>query len=161
MLDVKSELIVEVGGEGGSIKLLGTRVPNGWRFRTYAYDCVGEYEGRDESDWVDSWEAALALFDKYPWHKLYPLFVHPEFQKLLWIAVRESFAFDEVKREFEHSYKCPNCENGEVVLKRNRIRSFIGCSNYPECKFSQKLLTKAAHVWARVCFPRPSPQPPV
>ena len=22
-------------------------------------------------DWVDPWEAALALFDKYPWHKLY------------------------------------------------------------------------------------------
>jgi hypothetical protein len=28
---------------------------------------------------VNSWEAALRLIDRYPWHRLYPLTVHPEF----------------------------------------------------------------------------------
>jgi DNA topoisomerase-1 len=35
--------------------------------------------------------------------------------------------------------KCPNCENGRVGLKLGRFGGFIGCSNYPECKFTRQL----------------------
>jgi hypothetical protein len=35
---MKNELILEVGIELGSIKLLGTRTSHGWRFRTLVVD---------------------------------------------------------------------------------------------------------------------------
>lgn len=34
---------------------------------------------------------------------------------------------------------CPNCENGKISLKLGKFGSFIGCSNYPECKFTRQL----------------------
>ena len=42
--------------------------------------------------------------------------------------------------------KCKNCENGELSLKNSfRGGAFIGCSNYPNCKFTRPLSkTKAA-----------------
>ena len=45
-------------------------------------------EIRNDSDWVDSLEAALAFIDKYPWHGLFPLTVHPEFKQQIWAAVQ-------------------------------------------------------------------------
>jgi DNA topoisomerase-1 len=35
--------------------------------------------------------------------------------------------------------KCPNCETGRIGLKLGRFGGFIGCSNYPECKFTRQL----------------------
>ena len=35
--------------------------------------------------------------------------------------------------------KCPMCENGKIGLKLGRFGGFIGCSNYPECKFTRQL----------------------
>tara|TARA_B100000029_G_C17596708_1_gene964405 strand:+ start:1665 stop:4229 length:2565 start_codon:yes stop_codon:yes gene_type:complete len=36
--------------------------------------------------------------------------------------------------------KCPTCEKGELSLKNSfRGGAFIGCSNYPECKFTRPL----------------------
>jgi DNA topoisomerase-1 len=35
--------------------------------------------------------------------------------------------------------KCPMCENGRIGLKLGRFGGFIGCSNYPDCKFTRQL----------------------
>ena len=35
--------------------------------------------------------------------------------------------------------KCPNCENGRLTLKLSRFGAFIGCSNYPECRYIRSL----------------------
>jgi DNA topoisomerase-1 len=35
--------------------------------------------------------------------------------------------------------KCPNCETGRIGLKLGRFGGFVGCSNYPECKFTRQL----------------------
>ena len=32
--------------------------------------------------------------------------------------------------------KCPNCENGRVGLKVGKFGGFVGCSNYPDCKYT-------------------------
>ena len=32
--------------------------------------------------------------------------------------------------------KCPNCNNGRIGLKVGKFGGFIGCSNYPECKYT-------------------------
>ncbi|MEO1066905.1 MAG: topoisomerase C-terminal repeat-containing protein, partial [Pseudomonadota bacterium] len=34
---------------------------------------------------------------------------------------------------------CPRCEDGEISLKVGRFGAFIGCSNYPDCKFTRQL----------------------
>src|SRR4029079_4626168 len=35
--------------------------------------------------------------------------------------------------------KCPNCENGRIGFKLERVGGFVGCSNYPEGKFPRQL----------------------
>ena len=39
--------------------------------------------------------------------------------------------------------KCPMCENGRIGLKLGRFGGFVGCSNYPECKFTRQLTVGA------------------
>jgi DNA topoisomerase-1 len=39
---------------------------------------------------------------------------------------------------------CPNCGDGKLNLKLGRFGAFIGCSNYPECRYTRKLGQSAA-----------------
>ncbi len=34
---------------------------------------------------------------------------------------------------------CPKCDGGRLSLKTGRFGAFIGCSNYPDCRFTRKL----------------------
>ncbi len=34
--------------------------------------------------------------------------------------------------------KCPKCEDGRISLKVGRFGAFVGCSNYPECRFTRQ-----------------------
>jgi DNA topoisomerase I len=34
---------------------------------------------------------------------------------------------------------CPSCGNGRLGLKLGKFGAFIGCSNYPDCRFTRKL----------------------
>ena len=36
---------------------------------------------------------------------------------------------------------CPNCSGGRLGLRLGKFGAFIGCSNYPECKFTRQLVT--------------------
>jgi DNA topoisomerase-1 len=38
--------------------------------------------------------------------------------------------------------KCPSCEGGRLNLKLGRFGAFIGCSNYPKCRFTRRLGAK-------------------
>jgi len=40
------------------------------------------------SEYVDTWDKALALLDRYPWTYFVPKEVHPEFRELVWSAVQ-------------------------------------------------------------------------
>ena len=35
--------------------------------------------------------------------------------------------------------KCPSCDSGRLSLKTGRFGAFIGCSDYPECRFTRQL----------------------
>ena len=35
--------------------------------------------------------------------------------------------------------KCPKCGNGQLHLKSSRTGGFVGCGNYPECKFTRPI----------------------
>lgn len=47
-------------------------------------------EAVHETSWVDSWEDALNLLDRYPWVESSVLIeVHPLFHAKVWAAIRE------------------------------------------------------------------------
>ena len=35
--------------------------------------------------------------------------------------------------------KCPSCDDGRLSIKVGKFGAFVGCSNYPECKFTRAL----------------------
>ena len=37
--------------------------------------------------------------------------------------------------------ECPSCHAGKLSLKTSRFGAFVGCSNYPECRFTRKIAT--------------------
>jgi DNA topoisomerase-1 len=39
--------------------------------------------------------------------------------------------------------QCPNCANGRLGLKLGRFGGFIGCTNYPECRYTRQLAVGA------------------
>ncbi len=38
---------------------------------------------------------------------------------------------------------CPSCANGQLSLKLGKFGSFIGCSNYPDCKYTRPMSPSA------------------
>ncbi|NCC21551.1 MAG: type I DNA topoisomerase [Alphaproteobacteria bacterium] len=38
--------------------------------------------------------------------------------------------------------KCPSCEDGKLSLKLGKYGAFIGCSNYPECRYTRPLVVQ-------------------
>ncbi|HEX4297377.1 MAG TPA: type I DNA topoisomerase [Devosia sp.] len=40
--------------------------------------------------------------------------------------------------------RCPNCGTGQLSLKLGKFGAFIGCSNYPECRYTMQLSDAAA-----------------
>ncbi len=37
---------------------------------------------------------------------------------------------------------CPSCDDGDLVIKHSRYGKFIGCSNYPACKHTERYLER-------------------
>lgn len=85
------EKIVEIGGEGGSITLWGARREEGaWAFRLVTdenglVEMLGETPVSAQGDGrlVKTWRGALKLLARYPWKRLFPLYVHPDFTGLV------------------------------------------------------------------------------
>jgi hypothetical protein len=77
--------IVEMGGEGGTIALEGCNTDGTWRYRVRTSDhalvMLGEASApvSTETAWVDTWRKAMSQLDKYQWHRLSLITVHPEF----------------------------------------------------------------------------------
>src|SRR5215203_903040 len=40
---------------------------------------------------------------------------------------------------------CPNCGSGQLSLKLSRYGAFVGCSDYPECKYTRQLAASGAN----------------
>jgi hypothetical protein len=102
---MKTETIINCGVEGGDWTLIGSKgAEGGWRFRATRDESTliefmtdedaADFEPRSETEWVDSWEAALKLFDKYRWHTFHPVRVHPDFAQQIWAAVQKRVGRD-------------------------------------------------------------------
>ncbi|MDJ0625303.1 MAG: type I DNA topoisomerase [Candidatus Caenarcaniphilales bacterium] len=53
-------------------------------------------------------------------------------------ALGEHF-FPKSEDENKDPRKCPKCEDGKLGLRLGKYGAFIGCSNYPDCKFTKQL----------------------
>ncbi|MCX6707526.1 MAG: topoisomerase DNA-binding C4 zinc finger domain-containing protein, partial [Candidatus Woesearchaeota archaeon] len=49
---------------------------------------------------------------------------------------------DEEKAKQEEK-KCPKCSEGKLILRRSVYGTFLGCSTYPKCKYTEKLMNGA------------------
>ncbi|MEM8798801.1 MAG: type I DNA topoisomerase [Pseudomonadota bacterium] len=48
------------------------------------------------------------------------------------------FIFGKADDEDGDPRKCPVCDTGRLSLKTGRYGAFVGCSNYPECRFTRQ-----------------------
>jgi DNA topoisomerase-1 len=48
------------------------------------------------------------------------------------------------KKDGSNPRACPSCGTGQLSLKLGKFGAFIGCSNYPECKFTRTLANASA-----------------
>lgn len=94
----QNQVILEIGAEGGSLTIFGEPSPTGgWRFvaernETALFEMLPDEDQEglqpyDRSGCVDSLGEALKLLDRYPWHRLFPLKVHPDFREKVLDAV--------------------------------------------------------------------------
>jgi DNA topoisomerase-1 len=47
-----------------------------------------------------------------------------------------------IRREEYVGRECPECDDGQLVIKYGRWGKFIGCTNYPECKHTEPYLER-------------------
>jgi DNA topoisomerase I len=52
--------------------------------------------------------------------------------------------------------QCPSCGNGKLNLKAGKFGAFVGCSNYPECRFTRPLGSGAEGTPDRPLGPDPA-----
>lgn len=81
------EIVLQVGAEGGSIVLLrkaGSPEEFSVRILDQSLSLVGEGEDITRQGTWDSWQAAVQSLDHYPWRRLVPLNVHPEYRETIW-----------------------------------------------------------------------------
>lgn len=45
---------------------------------------------------------------------------------------------------------CPKCDNGSLHLKTSRSGGFVGCSNYPECRFTRPISGEGTESYEQV-----------
>ena len=49
---------------------------------------------------------------------------------------------------------CPECHSGRLGIKLGRFGAFVGCSNYPECKYTKQLIDTTAEEEAAANAPQ-------
>lgn len=72
-----------------------------------------------EQDWV-------SLLDSF----------YPSFHKL----IEQASSIDRVKiADIPTGEKCPECHEGDLVIKEGRFGKFIACSRYPDCRYTRNI----------------------
>jgi hypothetical protein len=89
------EIILIVGAEGGGVTLYGVKDGGRWRFSLKMIDQTPVMlDGKEivrDSQYVESWDEALTMLDRYPWVSLSPIRVHPAFRRAVWSAVQQRY----------------------------------------------------------------------
>ena len=100
-VNTKREIILQASGAGILITLYGIKKKTAkWKFilekdeGTMADFLLEEDEDLlpllySQSKYVDTWDKALDLLDKFPWTRFIPKEVHTEFHEPVWSAVQK------------------------------------------------------------------------
>ena len=115
-----AEVVVECGCEGGSIAVLRRQDGHGnWRYWVESHEHLAiALLGEDDreglqpnamSATVSSLQAALRLLDRYPWHRLSPITLHPDCREMVLKAMED-------RGESE----CPERWKGQAILRIQR-----------------------------------------
>lgn len=76
---------------------------------------------------------------KLKWNKAIKDFYSPFDKKLEHVGKKS----ERVKIETEKlGRKCPECKEGELVIRLGRFGKFISCERFPECKYTEKYMEK-------------------
>ena len=105
----KIEVILKVGAAGGSLTIFGVESPDGqWKFfqernESAAYDLLSEEDRAgitpiSRTPYMHSIEEALLSLCRYPWFKLFPMKVHPDFLDTILVEVKRLGGHSEVER---------------------------------------------------------------
>lgn len=115
------EIILEVGAEGGSITLFGTKNNNEWAFGLSVIDVanyfIDDNHMEQKSSLVTSWESALDLLDQYPWAVLVPIKVHYEFRDKVRKAVVSRLEFNVTHDSTQHLADWDN-----ILQQKNHLK---------------------------------------
>lgn len=90
-----TEVLLEVGCEGSSLRLVSIQAGNSLKFRVETDestldDMLNEEDQYDpaEHTWVSTWRGALKQLDQYPWTQLHPMFVSTSFRNKVIAALK-------------------------------------------------------------------------
>lgn len=76
---------------------------------------------------------------KLEWHQMMRTFWQGFSKKLAEVEEKS----ERVKIAIEKVGKnCPLCEKGDLVIRTGRFGKFISCSNFPDCKYTEKIVNK-------------------
>ena len=129
-----SEVIIQVGCEGGDLTLYGVRTVEGWLFSRSVIDqsmlLLDETEIRHASDTVTAWPDALKLMDQYKWFDLCPIDVHPEFRGMVLEAVIERYAQREPQRRLPRWVEICSLVGGEPTICTSANREPMSSDAY-------------------------------
>jgi hypothetical protein len=103
------ELVLKVGAAGGSLSVWSVNAKDDTRSFVVITDESTLKDFLDKKDaaginfksktaLLSSFDDALNVLDRYPWHRLYPLFVHQDFIDLVLKAVVKRGGEEEVDR---------------------------------------------------------------
>ena len=125
--------LVVIGNNEGRVELelKGRWFPGGWEFLLESARDAGMHDVDDESDSKnrpqvqedssvrcmaierpESWADALALMDRQPWHKLVPIYAHPELEERVWKAYEQRWESVGHKNEPEREHWLEVCGDG-------------------------------------------------
>ena len=107
------------------------------RYVEYGFTAELEDQLDEISDGRIDWKAVLREF----WERFSAAV--DETQELrvrdVFAAVNNSLASHLFGDDSEAARICPNCKEGQISLKGGRHGFFLGCSNYPDCRYTRAL----------------------
>jgi len=77
----------------------------------------------------------LVAEGKVSWQKILSDFYAPFMEKI----EKGKKEIKSLKKVTPIGEKCPDCEDGELVIRKGRYGEFISCSNFPKCKYSRNM----------------------
>ncbi len=114
-------------------------------FKRYVeYDFTANLEEQldDISNGVLNWKNVMTQFWK-PFKETVDTTQNFSFMDVL-DTLDKDLSFHLFHSNDEAARKCPQCADGRVSLKLSKYGAFLGCNNYPTCKYTKRLGGEAA-----------------